>query len=210
MFTRDWEGSLEWLKARFWTVLAALVLSAGGLHSWLTRPLNPPPGVLAPEEPVQEPPVSADAWNYHDHRLVSLATFELHGRVLAKERYRFDRAAELSPVDLALGWGPMSDSSVLARIKIRQGDRWYYWSTSSFPIPEGEITSHSANMHMIPATPYVQRRLLGLRVGQVIRLRGRLILAVGRDGWKWVSSLSRLDSGEGACEVIWVEAVDLG
>jgi hypothetical protein len=65
-------------------------------------------------------------------------------------------------------------------------------------------------MHMIPATPYVQRRLLGLRIGQVIRLRGRLVQAVGRDGWKWVSSLSRLDSGEGACEVIWVEAVDLG
>ena len=206
----DWEDLQDWLKARFWGVLAVLVLSAWGLHSWLTRPLDPPPGVLAPEDPIQGPPASAAAWDYHDHRLVSLAAFELHGRVLSRERYRFDRAAELSPVDLAIGWGRMSDSSVLDRIKVRQGDRWYYWSTSSFPIPEGEITSHSANMHMIPANAFVKRRLLSVRAGQVIRLRGRLVKAVGRDGWTWTSSLSRQDSGEGACEVIWVEDVDLG
>ena len=34
-------------------------------------------------------------------------------RVLGTERYRFDRASELSLVDLALGWGPMSDTRAL-------------------------------------------------------------------------------------------------
>lgn len=204
----DWEELLDWLKARFWLLLVALILATGGVHAWMTRPLHPPSGVLAPEEPIQGPPASPETWSYRDHQLFSLATFELHGRVLAKERYRFDRAAELSPVDLAMGWGPMSDSSVLDRLKIRQSDRWYYWSTSSFPIPEGEITSHSANMHMIPANPLVKRLLLKIRVGQVIRLRGQLIRAEGRDQWKWTSSLSRQDSGDGACEVIWVEAVE--
>lgn len=210
MVALDWEELLDWLKARFWTVLVGVVLTAGGLRSWMTRPLNPPPGVLAPEEPIQAAPASAEAWDYHDHRMVSLATFELRGRVLARERYRFDRAAELSPVDLAIGWGRMSDSSVLDHIKIRQSDRWYYWSSSSFPIPEGEITSHSANMHMIPASDFVRGRLLAARVGQTIHLRGQLVQAVGRDGWTWTSSLSRLDTGDGACEVIWVESVDLG
>jgi hypothetical protein len=207
---RDWEELLDWLKARFWPLLAALLLSAGGIHAWVTRPLHPPPGVLAPEEPLQGPPGSTEAWDYRDHRLVSLATFELHGRVLAKERYRFDRAAELSPVDLAMGWGPMSDSAVLEHITIRQNDRWYFWSTPSYPIPAEEIVSHSANMHMIPATSFVRSRLLDVRVGQVIRLRGQLIRAEGRDHWTWVSSLSRKDSGDGACEIVWVEAVEPG
>lgn len=206
----DWEELLDWLKARFWLLAVVLLLAGGGTHAWMTRALHPPPGVLAPEEPVQEAPVSTEAWTHQDHRLVSLAAFKLHGRVLAKERYRFDRAAELSPVDLAMGWGPMSDSAVLDRLKIWQSNRWYYWSTPSFPIPAGEITSHSANMHMIPASPLVKRQLLRVRVGQVIRLRGQLIRAEGRDQWKWTSSLSRQDSGDGACEVVWVEAVEPG
>jgi hypothetical protein len=30
------------------------------------------------------------------------------------------------------------------------------------------------------------------------------------DGWQWRSSRTRTDSGAGACEVIWVEDVELG
>lgn len=208
MLAPDREELLDWLKARFWFLLAAVVLAAWGGHAWLTRPLHPPPGVLAPEEPVQGPPGDPAEWTYRDHQFRSLATFELHARVLSRERYRFDRAAELSPLDLALGWGRMSDSSVLARIQVRQDNRWYYWSAPRLPIPEAEIGSHSANMHMIPATPRVKDQLLDLRVGQAFRLRGQLIHADGRDRWTWTSSLSRLDTGEGACEVIWVERVD--
>ena len=207
MFLPDWEELLDWLKARFWPALLVLVLSVGGIHSWLTRPLHPPPGVLAAEEPLQEPPASTEAWTYHDYQMTALAAFDIRGRVLATERYRFDRAADLSPVDFAMGWGRMSDSSVLDQLKIWQDGRWYYWSTAHFPIPAEEITAHSANMHMIPATAFVKRQLLGVRVGEVIRLRGQLIRAEGRDHWRWVSSLSRLDSGDGACEVIWVESV---
>ena len=208
MFLPDWEELWDWVKSKFWRVLVGLLLAGGGLHSWMTRPLHPPPGDLAPAEPIQGPPAVTEAWVYRDHQLISLATFDLQARVLAKERYRFDRAAELSPVDLALGWGRMSDTSVLERVKIWQEGRWYFWTTPSFPIPAEEITSHSANMHMIPANPWVKRQLLALRVGQVVHLRGQLIRAEGRDQWKWASSLSRTDTGDGACEVIWVETLE--
>ena len=86
-----------------------------------------------------------------------------------------------------------------------QGD---YFSTTRFPIPAEEISTHSANMHMIPATPLVKRQLLALRVGQVVHLQGQLIQAEGRDRWKWRSSMTRMDTGDGACEVIWVESVE--
>jgi hypothetical protein len=32
-----------------------------------------------------------------------------------------------------------------------------------------------------------------------------LVEADGRDGWKWRSSLTRDDTGDGACELMWVE-----
>ena len=55
------------------------------------------------------------------------------------------------PEDLALGWGRMSDSDVLAKIDITQSGRFYYWHVDDFPIPRREIETSSANMHMIPS-----------------------------------------------------------
>jgi len=197
----------EWIRER-WALLAAGILSLWfGIGWWQGRPVAHPPGILAPADPLQTEPESAAGWTFRKHRITPLARFELRGRVLAVERYRFDRAAELSPVDFAMGWGPMSDTRVIEGLSISQGNRWYRWSTPRLPIPESEISTHSANMHMIPATAAMERRLLSVRPGQLVVLSGQLIRADGQDGWHWVSSLTRLDTGEGACEVIWVESI---
>jgi hypothetical protein len=42
-----------------------------------------------------------------------------------------------------------------------------------------------------------------------VRLSGYLVEVLGDDGWRWVSSLTREDTGTGACEVIWVEQIEL-
>jgi hypothetical protein len=33
--------------------------------------------------------------------------------------------------------------------------------------------------------------------------------AQGRDGWSWRSSLTREDTGAGACELVFVQAIEL-
>jgi hypothetical protein len=103
----------------------------------------------------------------------------------------------------------MSDSRVLEAFSIQQRDRWYFWSAARLPIPVGEVTTHSANMHMIPANGTLEKRLLAVKPGQIVALRGVLIRADGEDGWHWVSSLSRADSGDGSCEVVWVESAQV-
>jgi hypothetical protein len=135
-----------------------------------------------------------------------LANFEIRARVLSSERYRWDAGAKLSPIDLALGWGRMSDSAVLESITIGQSDRWYHWRVSSQPpIPMEEIISNSANMHIIPATPGVERTLKDLRVGQVVNLKGWLVRIEGPGGFRWTSSTTRTDTGDGSCELVWVD-----
>jgi len=197
---------LDWVKARG-LLLAVTCLAGGwGLVAWFDRPLHPLPGVLAPEEPLQGPVGEGASWAFRGHRIVPLADFEIRARVLGAERYRWDAGAKLSPLDLALGWGRMSDSAVLARIAVDQSDRWYHWlSSSQPPIPVEEIITHSANMHMIPATPAVERALKGFRVGQVVSLKGRLVRVEGPGGFRWASSTTRADSGDGSCELVWVE-----
>lgn len=116
----------------------------------------------------------------------------------------------MSPVDFALGWGRMSDSAVLERLSFSQHGRFYYYSwRNQPPIPLSEIIRSSANMHLIPATKAVERILLRARAGQLVALSGKLVQIDGPKGWKWKSSLTRTDSGAGACEVIWVEDVEL-
>ncbi len=196
----------DWLRERWGLLGAGLLAGLLGLGWWQGRPLSQPPGVLAPLDPVQTESDSPATWNHRDHRITPLARFEIRARILGRERYRFDRPAQLSPVDFALGWGPMSDSRILGAFTIQQRDRWYFWSSGDMPIPADQVISHSANMHLIPATSAVADRLLSMKVGQIVELRGKLVRADGPDGWHWVSSLSRTDTGDGSCEVVWVES----
>ena len=68
-----------------------------------------------------------------------------------------------------------------------------------------EIISHSANMHMIPANEKVKQVLLGVRPGELVSFGGYLVRVEKPGGWTWKTSLTRTDSGAGACEVVWVE-----
>lgn len=141
--------------------------------------------------------------------ITKVANFKIKAKVLAREDYYFDRGADLAPVDLALGWGRMSDESILEQINITQSGRFYRWRVESFPIPRREIETHSANMHLIPADKYVQYLIDDIREGEIIELTGSLVNVQSKDGWYWNSSLTRNDTGNGACELIWVESLSV-
>ncbi|MEO7149707.1 MAG: hypothetical protein ABIY40_07215 [Rhodanobacteraceae bacterium] len=196
---------------RHWLLAALLVLAAFGGWSWFQhRPLARPDGVLAPDDPVQTDLDNAQSTvSSKDATLQPLAKFSLTARVLAREDYRFDAGSELSPTDLALGWGHMSDSAVLRDIDIEQGERFYTWRVKSFPIPRREIETHSANMHMIPADRLVARALAQVRVGDVVTLDGLLVEADRPGGWRWRSSLTRDDTGDDACELVYVQDLSI-
>jgi hypothetical protein len=67
----------------------------------------------------------------------------------------------------------------------------------------------SANMHLIPATKAIEKKLKNLRPGNVVALKGYLVDVQGEGGFSWKSSLTREDTGNGACELIWVEEVEI-
>ena len=99
----------------------------------------------------------------------------------------------------------MSDETVLDKIKIRQSNRFYFWSVKQFPIPQKKIETQSANMHLIPADNAILKQIKTARAGDIVDFTGYLVKVTGADGWKWKSSLTRNDMGNGACEVVYVE-----
>ncbi len=200
-------GVMTW-RSTFWIGLAfAAVLQGWG--QWRLRPLHPADGILAQAEPLQtnlegEPAVAHGRWT-----LTPRARYQITARILGREDYHFDAMSDLVPEDLALGWGPMSDNRVLAAFEVTQAARFYSWRPKAvLPIPRQDVIEHSANTHVIPANSTVRGQLARLRMGQVVRLTGLLVDGVRDDGASIRTSLTRSDSGAGACEVMLVEEVE--
>lgn len=176
-------------------------------REWETRAITHPPGVLVPQAPVQETLESAPQ-PFDDYSLTRRARFEIRARVLSTRNYYLRRESDLSPVDLALGWGPMSDQAILDKIAISQSGRWYR-TRYEFPAPLSDqmIIANSSNMHMIPAEKSIGKNLKALREGELVTLRGYLVDVDHPSGWAWRTSMSRNDTGAGACEIVYVESL---
>ena len=179
-----------------------------GWRRFELRPVHPPDGVLAPDEPLQSAVQDAAPLPRGRWLLTVRADYDLTARILAREDYHFDALADLSPEDLALGWGPMSENAVLAHFDISQDVRFYFWqSRGPLVIPREAVTGHSANTHLIPANDAVRAALKRLRIGEVVHLSGELVDGKRGDG-AWIkTSLTRVDSGPGSCEVLLVKEV---
>jgi hypothetical protein len=180
----------------------------GGYDWFVNRSVEPPAGILAPGEPQQAALLDGETLHFGRWRLTARAHYELTARVLGNERYHLDALAPLIPEDLALGWGPMSDTRMLRSVEISQGNRFYFWrADGALPLPREAIIAHSANTHVIPANARIARQLSGLRRGEVVALSGDLVDAVRDDGLSIKTSLTRTDTGAGACEVMLVRSV---
>lgn len=183
------------------------ILGLLGWQYFSGRPVTHQPGMLIPEEPVQRGiPAGKTAWMVGESRIQPLASYQIKARILHTERYRWDAMADLSPLDLGVGWRVMSDETWATASEFSNTARYLSWHYDNPDFP-GEAPVCMSNMHVLPANHRVRSRLLGLRRGELVQLTGYLV-EVQRPGMNpWTSSLSRLDSGDGACEIMWVEAV---
>jgi len=170
------------------------------------------PGVLAAKVPAQKAVArEAPVFQKDGFRIAAVAEFSMQARVIRAKSYCCDGPDRLAPIDVVFGWGRMSDETVLKRLDISQSGRFYFWRYEGAPpIPRREIETFSANMHLIPATKAIEKQLAKLRPGNIVTLKGYLVEVAGEGGFVWRSSLTREDTGNGACELIWVDELDVG
>jgi hypothetical protein len=149
-------------------------------RDWTQREITHAPGVLVPEAPRQQMLNPSEILELDGYVLTRRARFDLSARVLSREDYWLGQESSLSPMDLALGWGVMSDQAVLDRIEISQGSRWYF-TRYEFPAPitDQQIINNSSNMHVIPANDWVRSKLKEIRRGHVVQLKGSLVDVAG-------------------------------
>jgi hypothetical protein len=193
----------------------ALLLLAG-CRDWRTR-VDPARAHGEPEQVLVTGAPSIEL-RARDHRIVlqPRATYRITGYAAETSRKLLDRWDFAMPMDLALVWGPVADPAVLAHLKFHLSERYVsYWADAGTPRGAvAQLATHIANNHLIPATPEVARDLDGIRIGDLVALRGQLVDVeildpAGRTVHRSRTSLTRTDVGSGACEQVYVEAVEV-
>lgn len=142
---------------------------------------------------------------FKGYDLEPLYNYQLEAKILSKKKYSSGQNSKLSLYDLALGWKDMSNDEVLSEISISQSNRWYYWRTNNFPIPRKNIETQSSNHHIIHANDEIKEIVSDMDEGDTVILKGYLVeVTLPGDSYNWKSSTSRNDTGDGACEVFYV------
>ena len=184
------------------------LLAAGIWWLWPAGAIRHEPGVRLDREPQQQAIEPQTVANFKKYTITAVAAYAIEARVLHTKRYWVD-GNDLVPYDVAVGWGAMSDQAVLDRLSISQCNRFFFYEWQNPPpIEVGEIERHAANMHVIAANKTVAKAVKRLRHGEFVAMRGYLVNVGGPNGFHWNTSLRRDDTGNGACEVFYVESVE--
>lgn len=174
------------------------------------KPHCPLPPIVEPGEPPlqTEVPEGVSVFHLEAATLHPLAGFSVDARVLSRENYAWGLESKLSPTDLLLGWSRMADETIVSKFGFSQSRRYgeYRWRGQP-PLPVNEIARSISNMHIIPHDNAAARALRRVSKGERVRIDGWLVLATTLDGFRWHSSLTRDDVGNGACEIVYACAI---
>jgi hypothetical protein len=197
-------------------VALAALLALAGCRDWRAR-VDPARAAAEPEQVLLtgERPIELEARG-HRVLLTPRATYRITGYAVDTSRALLDQWDFVLPMDLALAWGPVADPAVLGHMKFHLSGRyvsWWHDGRGAGPA-QPVIESHVANHHLVPASDEVARELKRIRTGDLVTLRGRLVDVeiqdpAGRTAFRSRTSLTRDDVGSGACEQMWVEAVEV-
>lgn len=164
----------------------------------------PPGKEQAPDEPIQRTIKTKKKWSRNGYLITALAEWKMKVRVIIAERYRTGREADLSPMDLTVAWGAASDTLELQKCTFYKLNRYYRCEWSDPTVDGTMMMQHTANMHVIGVDDAMNDRLKKIRREDIVTIEGYLVQVSATDGWRWNSSLSRTDTGDGACELILV------
>lgn len=140
--------------------------------------------------------------------IVLLAEYTVEGVIKSKKQYT-DYSSQIAPYDVALAWGSLNEKEIDKHISYSQSGRWYYYNFSrDVSVSSSYIAEHSANVHLINQDLLILKKIKDLKVNDHIRLTGYLV-NVNFDNGTWESSLTRTDTGNGACEIMYVTGVEL-
>jgi len=160
--------------------------------------------------------------NDYSYELQPLYNYEISGLIASKMDYQafsIEKFDKVFPVDLCMIWGSNVANGVYRNREVvfAQDCRWctVWVKDRGAKFNYNEIS----NNHLLISDPSLERRAKSLVVGDQVKITGKLVNVkanlTGKPGsfdapyYSLKSSTGRADKGAGACEVIYVEDIEV-
>jgi hypothetical protein len=159
-----------------------------------------------PETPLQDDLSARRSFRDGDFTIDVLAGYDIYGTVVHHESYHYDRLSSISSLDLGIAFGDfVRHPDLVNRFKFSQFDRFIYIKPKGgMPVDDWtRYTWQVSNNHLIFSNSQLAETVHAVAVGDRVRLKGYLIRA-STANFAATSSLTRYDTGPGACEIVFV------
>jgi len=207
----------------FWSLVVFVIFSFFARNNFKSVEL-PNPELF--NEPVKSKLLSSEVIEFSQDgfrfTLTPLYEYEMSALVVNRFDYTWfslTRANSAAPMDLCVTWGENVRTGAYRHpsVSFRQDFRFCF---GNWELGSNFKWAEVSNNHLIIEDPEIRKRALSIVEGDQIRLKGKLVnmKAENEDGnpgkyedqmRNWNSSIRLGDSGAGACEVIFVEELEI-
>jgi hypothetical protein len=113
---------------------------------------------------------------------------------------------KLNVVDFCVVWGVNASDAAYRKMDFSSGQFVCYFRPQTIDVARPEYYRALSNNHLLTDDPKIARRLRDVHVGDQIHLRGQLVEYSHHFGFAFHrgTSITRDDTGDGACETIFV------
>lgn len=154
-------------------------------------------------------------WDGLDYQVEPQYDYDLTGMIVSYRHHngnsRLHALSEdhLNMLDVCVVWGDSAANPYLDRIDFWNGIFTCNFQTRDREAWEAFDGTQISNNHLISDDPYIRDRVGDIRIGDQIRVRGQLASYVSPSGSRRGTSTTREDTGDGACETIYVDEFDI-
>ena len=194
-------GSFAWLLVSFWN------------RNDLPGNVDFVPGIDDDprQTPTSERPFDV-LFNDVDYRIEPEYDYDITGMVVSYRHHNRDNSRmhalandHLNMLDVCVIWGDNARNERLDRISFWNGLFTCNFKTRDQQAWDAFNLHQVSNNHLLSDDEFVRRQVKKIRIGDQIRVRGFLATYSSAGGSKRGTSTTRTDTGDGACETIYVE-----
>ena len=158
------------------------------------------------KEPIQKKVINKTI-KFKGYYLTTQYSFKMKARVVHAKRYSWDTLSNLITHDFGVTWGEISKTNIFNLFTWNQKDRFLIYEIREDYINKiggaKYVNEHIANIHLIPKDWHIESLLNKVKDSDIIELEGYLV-DINYSNKVIYTSISRSDSGPGACEVIFI------
>jgi len=141
--------------------------------------------------------------------------YDLYGMVVSfrhhdgNSRMHFLANDHLNMLDVCVVWGETAKGRRLDKIKFWNGIFTCNVSTRDGVAWAAFDMNELSNNHLISDDEFIRDQVRDIRVGDQVRFRGYLASYSSPNGGKRGTSTTRTDTGDGACETVFIEKFEI-